>query len=153
MKVIVHTEFDMLTFKAVGAAICFLMYAILAYKFPQIVLMVVCLISFFIGSLVWYLLILIIIKRNSLCFESRYSKNRPGFVSVTLSKRFKKIDYMEFELPTHAGAHNRELGGQVHVKLKLFFTRHLSDTSEFEIIQFFGCTERDANQISKLVGR
>jgi len=151
MKVIVHTEFDMFTYKAVGAAVGLLAYAILAYKFSQIDLLVACVIAFLIGSLVWYLLSFIVIKRNGLCIAFRYSKNRPGFASVTLSERFKQLDYMEFELPTDSGAHNQELDNQALDKYKNFITRHLSHLNECEEIHFVGCAQNDANQISKFI--
>ena len=150
MKVIVHTEFDMFTYKAVGAAVGLFIYAILDCKFPQFDLLVACLIAFVIGSLVWYVLSFFVVRRNGLCIEFRYSKNRPKLASVTLSKRFRQLDYMEFELPAHRGVHNLELDDQIDNKLMHFFKRHLSDISEFEVIHFVGCTRKDANQISKL---
>ena len=153
MKVILHTEFDIFTYKAVGAAVGILIYAILAYEFPQIDLMVACLIAFFIGSLVWYLLYFILIKKDGICIEFRYSKNRPRLVSVTLSKRFKQIEYMEFELPTFSGEYKQGFDDQVLFKFKCLFSRHLSTVNEYGIIQFVGCTQKDANKISEIFNK
>ena len=151
MKVILNTEFDIFTYKAVGAAVGILIYALLAYKLPQVDLLVASMIAFLIGSLVWYFLSFIFVKRNGLCIEFRYSKNRPRVASVALSKQFKQLDYMEFALPIQSSAHKQDLDDQVLVKLKHFFARHLCKINEFEVIQFVGCTQRDVNQISKLV--
>lgn len=150
MKIILHTEFDIFTYKAAGVTAGLLVYALLAFRFPQFDLLVVTLIAFIIGSLVWFLLSFIVINRNGLCIEFRYSKSRLGFASVTLSKGFKQLDYMEFELPAHRGVHNLELDDQIDNKLMHFLKRHLSDISEFEVIHFVGCTRKDANQIGKL---
>jgi hypothetical protein len=151
MKVIVHTEFDTFTYKAVGAAVGVLIYAVLAYKFRHFDLMVACLIAFLIGSLVWYVLSFLVIKRNGLCFEFRYSKNRPRFVSVTLLKKFKQLDYMEFELLVESGAQNQELDNQALDKFKHFITRYLSHLNECEEIHFVGCTEFEAKKICRLL--
>lgn len=150
MKVIVHTEFDIFTYKAVGAAVGILIYAILAYKFSHIDLLLACVIAFFIGSLVWYLLHFVLIKRNGLCIEFRYSNNRVGLASVTLSKGFKELGFMEFELSPNVGSHNPHFDDQVSIKLMRFFTRSYSKINEIEIVHFVGCTQKDASAISQI---
>jgi hypothetical protein len=137
----------MFTYKAFGAAAGVLVYAILAYKFSQFDLLVSCLIAFLIGSFVWYALSFLVIKRNGLCIEFRYSKNRPGFISVTLSKRFKQLDYMEFESTVGVSGLKQEVDDQVLSDLKHFFYRHLDDINESKIVHFVGCTKNDANDI------
>ena len=151
MKVIVYTEFDMFTYKAVGAAVGLLIYAILAYKFPQFDLLVACLIAFLIGSLTWYFLYFILIKRNGLCIEFRYSKKWPRLASVTLSKRFKQLDYMVYELPASVSGNNKEFGGQIHSRLKELLTRNLSDINKYEVIQFVGCSVKDVIEIREIL--
>jgi len=151
MKVTLHTEFDIFTYKAVGAVTGILAYAILAYKNPQIDLLVACVIAFLIGSLVWYLLHCVLIKKNGICIEFRYSKNRVGLASVTLSKGFKEIGFMEFELPPNVGSYNQELDSQIPSKLKHFFTRTLSDIGEFDETHFVGCTKNDIEIICQII--
>ena len=94
LKVVVHSYFDMFTYKALGGAAFVLSYAVLLSLFPEFDLGA-SLIAMLVGSLCWLMLSYRITRMNGLCIEFRYSKSRPGLSVMILWRGLKKLSHLE----------------------------------------------------------
>ena len=66
LKVVVHSYFDMLTYKAMGGAATVLTHAVLLSLFPEFDMVGSSLIAMFVGSLCWLMLSYLATRMNGL---------------------------------------------------------------------------------------
>ena len=95
LKVVVHSYFDMFTYKALGGAAFVLSYAVLLSLFLEFDLVGASLIAMLVGSLCWLMLSYWITRMNRLCIEFCYSKSRPGLSVMMLWRGLKKLSHLE----------------------------------------------------------
>jgi hypothetical protein len=74
LKVVVHSYFDIFTYKAIGGAAVVLSYAVLLSLFPEVDMVGASLIAIVVGSLCWLMLSYLVTRMNGLCPEFRYYK-------------------------------------------------------------------------------
>ena len=150
MKVIVHTEFERFTHKALGATIGILSYAVLLSIWPAIDLAGATVIAFLIGSAFWFLLSYLVTRNNGLCIEFRYSKSRPGMSIVTLWRGLKKLGQMELNVTLDKDGTQKLTESQALAKLNYFLNRYQNAIDVAKTIHFVGCRESDADKICLL---
>ena len=150
MKVIVHTEFERFTHKALGATIGILSYALLLSIWHSIDLVGATIIAFLIGSAFWFLLSYLVTRNNGLCIEFRYSKSRPGLSVVTLWSGLKKLGQLELDVALGKDGTQKLTESQALAKLNYFLNRYQNAINLAKTIHFVGCRERDANKIRQL---
>ena len=152
MKVIVHTEFERFTHKALGATIGILSYALLLSIWPGIDLAGATVIAFLIGSAFWFFLSYLVTRSNGLCIEFRYSKSRPGLSVVTLWRGLKRLGQMELDVALGKDGNQKLTESQALAKLNYFFNRYQNAIDLAKTIHFVGCRESDADNICMLIG-
>jgi len=150
VKVIVHTEFERFTHKALGATIGILSYAVLLSIWPAIDLAGATVIAFLIGSAFWFLLSYLVTRNNGLCIEFRYSKSRPGMSIVTLWRGLKKLGQMELNVTLDKDGTQKLTESQALAKLNYFLNRYQNAIDVAKTIHFVGCRESDADKICLL---
>ena len=151
MKVIVHTEFERFTHKALGATIGILSYALLLSIWPAIDLAGATVIAFLLGSAFWFLLSYLVTRRNGLCIEFRYSKSRPGLSVVTLWRGFKRLGQFELDVALDKDGTQKLTKSQALAKLNYFLNRYQNAIDVAKTINFVGCRQADANKICQLI--
>ena len=150
MKVIVHTEFERFTHKALGATIGILSYALLLSIWPGIDLAGATVIAFLIGSAFWFLLSYLVTRSNGLCIEFRYSKSRPGLSVVTLWSGLKNLGQIDLDVTLDKGGTQKLTESQVLAKLNYFLNRYQNATNVAKTMHFVGCRESDTKKICQL---
>ena len=148
---IVHTEFERFTHKALGATIGILSYALLVSIWSSIDLAGATVIAFLIGSAFWFLLSYLVTRSNGLCVEFRYSKGRPGMSVVTLWRGLKQLGQIELDVALDKDGAQKLTQSQALAKLNYFLNRYQNAINLAKTIHFVGCRERDANRISQLI--
>ena len=150
MKVIVHTEFERFTHKALGGTIGVLSYALLLSIWPAIDLVGATIVAFLIGSAFWFLLSYLVTRSNGLCIEFRYSKSRPGLSVVTLWSGLKNLGQIDLDVTLDKGGTQKLTESQVLAKLNYFLNRYQNATNVAKTMHFVGCRESDAKKICQL---
>ena len=148
---IVHTEFERFTHKALGATIGILSYAVLLSIWPAIDLAGATVIAFLIGSAFWFLLSYLVTRNNGLCIEFRYSKSRPGMSIVTLWRGLKKLGQMELNVTLDKDGTQKLTESQALAKLNYFLNRYQNAICLAKTMHFVGCRKTDADRISQLI--
>lgn len=152
MKVIVHTEFERFTHKALGGTIGILSYALLVSIWTSIDLAGATVIAFLMGSAFWFLLSYLVTRSNGLCIEFRYSKIRPGLSVVALWRGFKQLGQLELDVTLDKDGNQKLTESQALAKLNYFLNRYLYAIDVAKTIHFVGCRESDADKICMLIG-
>ena len=148
---IVHTEFERFTHKALGGTIGILSYALLMSIWPTIDLVGATIIAFLIGSAFWFLLSYLVTRSNGLCIEFRYSKSRPGMSIVTLWRGLKQLGQMELDVTLDKCGTQKLTESQALAKLNYFLNRYQNAIDVAKAIHFIGCRENDADRICMLI--
>ena len=153
MKVVVHSYFDIFTYKAMGGAAFVLSYAVLLSFFPEFDLVGASLIAMLIGSLCWLILSYLATRMNGLCIEFRYSKSRPGLSVMTLWRGLKKLDHVEINMSVDGSSQPKMNDVQVVSKLKCFFESYRGALSSARVLHFVGCQKGDADRIYRVIAK
>ena len=151
MKVIVHTEFERFTHKALGGTIGILSYALLLSIWPSIDLAGATVIAFLTGSAFWFLLSYLVTRNNGLCIEFRYSKSRPGLSVVTLWSGLKRLGQMELDVALDKDGNQKLTESQALAKMNYFLNRYQNAIDVAKTIHFVGCRESDTKKIFQLL--
>jgi len=151
VKVVMHSYFDMFTYKAMGGAAFVLSYAVLLYVFPEFDLVGASLIAMFVGSLCWLMLSYLATRMNGLCIEFRYSKNRSGLSEMTLWRGLKKLGHVEINMAVEGSGKPKMNDVQVVSQLKCFFESYRSILSSSKVFHFVGCQKDDADRIYRVI--
>jgi hypothetical protein len=153
LKVVVHSYFDMFTYKAMGGAAFVLSYAVLLSFFPEFDLVGASLIAMLVGSLVWLMLSYLATRMNGLCIEFRYSKSRPGLSEMTLWRGLKKLGHMEIDMSLDNLGKPKLNQTQVITKLSYFFERHQNAFISAQVMHFVGCQKDDADKVYRVIAK
>ena len=153
LKVVVHSYFDMFTYKAMGGAAFVLSYAVLLSFFPEFDLVGASLIAMLVGSLCWLILSYLATRVNGLCIEFRYSKSRPGLSVMTLWRGLKKLDHVEINMSLDGLGKLTINQTQVTAKLNYFFERHQHALILAQVMHFVGCQKDDADKVCRVIAK
>ena len=151
LKVVVHSYFDMFTYKAMGSAAFVLSYAVLLSFFPEFDLVGASLTAMIVGSLCWLMLSYLATRMNGLCIEFRYSKSRPGLSVMTLWRGLKKLGYVEINMSLDDSGKPKLNQAQVIAKLNYFFERHQYTLTSAQVMHFVGCQRDDADKVCRVI--
>jgi hypothetical protein len=151
LKVVVHSYFDMFTYKAMGGAAFVLSYAVLLSFFPEFDLVGASLIAMFVGSLCWLMLSYLATRMNGLCIEFRYSTSRPCLSELTLWRRSKRLGHIEINMSLDDSGKPKVNETQVITKLNYFFEPYLNALTSAQVLHFVGCQKDDADKVCKVI--
>ena len=150
LKVVVHSYFDMFTYKALGGSAFVLSYAVLLSLFPEFDLGT-SLIAMLVGSLCWLMLSYRITHMNGLCIEFRYSKSRPGLSVMILWRGLKKLGHVEIDMSLDDSSKLKVNETQVIAKLNYFFERYQNALTSAQVMHFVGCQKDDADKVCRVI--
>jgi hypothetical protein len=153
LKVVVHSYFDMFTYKAMGGAAFVLSYAVLLSFFPEFDLVGASLISMLVGSLCWLMLSYLGTRMNGLCIDFRYSKSRSGLSEMTLLRGLKKLGYVEINMAVEGSGKPKMNDAQIVSQLKCFFESYRSALSSARVLHFVGCQKDDVDRIYRVIAK
>ena len=153
LKVVVHSYFDMFTYKAIGGAAFVLSYAVLLSFFPEFDLVGASLIAVLVGSLCWLMLSYLATRMNGLCIEFRYSKSRSGLSEMTLWRGLKKLGHVEINMAVEGSGKPKMSDVQVVSQLKCFFESYRSALSSVRVLHFVGCQKGDVDRIYRVIAK
>jgi hypothetical protein len=151
LKVVVHSYFDMFTYKAMGGAAFVLSYAVLLSFFPEFDLVGASLIAMLVGSLVWLMLSYLATRMNGLCIEFRYSKSRHGLSEMTLWRGLKKLGHVKIDMSLDGSSNSKVNDVQIISQLKCFFESYRSALSSSKVLHFVGCQKDDVDRIYRVI--
>jgi len=151
LKILVHSYFDMFTYKAMGGAAFVLSYAVFLSFFPEFDLVGASLIAMLVGSLCWLMLSYLATRMIGLCIEFRYSKSRPGLSEMTLWRGLRKLGHVEVNMSLDGSGKSKVNETQFIAKLHYFFECYHKALTSAQVVHFVGCQKEDADKVCRVI--
>jgi hypothetical protein len=153
LKIVVHSYFDMFTYKAMGGSAFVLSYAVLLSLFPEFDIVGASLIAMLVGSLCWLILSYLATRMNGLCIEFRYSKSRPGLSEMTLWRGLKKLGHVEINMSLDGSSKPKMNNVHVVSQMRCFFEGYGSALNSAKVLHFVGCQKGDVDRIYRVIAK